>query len=142
MEFIDDVLIASWPKWEFNEHHRGQWGKRLWKFDFAKAKAVILDFAFKYVKPGHPPAGQIMAILYKAAMTPKEMQDTDTVQLYSIIRSDGRRAGFPVSSARGIPANVEAVQKEAEDLRARIAGNREGYCIQWLCEAVAPSVPF
>lgn len=143
MQFVETVLKVGWPKWQFTERDIGEWAKRLWPFDFDRAKKVILDFAFEYKKPGRPPTGQIFAILHKNAKLPKDQVNTEPVALYNIIRPDGRavcRNGF--YSARGVPANIEAVQKGAEQLCARFAGGREGYYVQWLCEAVSPSVPF
>lgn len=142
IQFVEEVLQVGWPKWQFTDRDKGEWAKRLWPFDFEKAKKIILQFAFDYKKPGRPPTGQIFAILHKNARLPRDRVNTDVVQLYTIIRPDGRVAGFPVSSARGVPANAEAVQKEAADRCATVDGNRKGFYIEWLCEAVAPSVPF
>ncbi len=142
LKFVDTVILGNWPKWKFTEQAKSEWAKRLWSFDFDKAKKVITDFAFDYKKQGHPPASQIFAILHKNAKLPKEQVSSDPVLLYQIIRPDGRPAGFPTASFRGIPKDIERVQRQAEGLCKHIAGNREGFYIKWLCEAVAPSTPF
>ena len=141
VKFVETVLQVGWPKWQFTEREIGEWAKRLWPFDFDRAKKAILDFSFEYKKLGRPPTGQIFAILHKNAKPPKDRLTSGAVPLYNIIRPDGSPAGYPVSSARGVPANAEAVRAEAEELCARIARGRDGYFIQWLCEAVAPSTP-
>ncbi len=151
IRFVEEVLQVGWPKWQFTERDKGEWARRLWPFDFDRAKKIILDFAFKYTKPGRPPTGQIFAILHKNAKLSKEQASSEPVMLYTIMRPDGvdsagnlksKPAGHPVGSARGVPADAEKIQEQAERLCRRLAGDREGYYILWLCEAVAPSMPF
>lgn len=142
IRFVEEVLQVGWPKWQFTERDKGEWVKRLWPFDFDRAKKIILDFAFKYTKPGRPPTGQIFAILHKNAKLPRDQVSSEPVLLYTIMRPDHRPAGHPIASARGVPADAGKIQEQADRLCRRIAGDSEGYYINWLCEAVAPSLPF
>ena len=142
VRFVEQVLRVGWPKWQFTEREIGEWARRLWPFDFDKAKKVILDFSFNYSKPGRPPTGQIFAILHKNAKLPRDQVSSDPVELYVIMRPDNRPAGHPIASARGVPADAEKIQEQADRLCRRVAGDREGFYIKWLCEAVAPKMPF
>ena len=143
------VLQGYWPKLIVSADDIQGWLKRLWRFDYEKAKTCVERFKFSRTRQGLPPAGVILGAM-KAAVIPKEGSGGEPVELYVIIRPNGKRDGFPVASARGVPANTEAVQLEAEELCKRVATVREkgieivrpGFAVQWLCEAVAPSMPF
>lgn len=140
--FIADVLIGYWPTWKFTIAQTRAWVKKLARYDFNHAKRCVESLYTRWDKQGKPGAGQIFTALQPAVIKGPDAENKDPVLLYTIIRPDGRPAGHPVASPRGVPSDIEAVQKGADALRARVAGKREGYCVQWLCEAVAPSTPF
>ncbi|KKN75773.1 hypothetical protein LCGC14_0376490 [marine sediment metagenome] len=148
--FIEKVLKGNWPKLVESEVDIEGWAKRLGRFDYDKAKQCVEDFKFRRTRQGLPPAGAILQAM-NPAIIPKEVAHAEPVELYVIMRPDGvdlagdpksRRAGFPTASYRGVPVDAGKVQEDAERLCRRIAGNREGFYIKWLCEAVAPSAPF
>jgi len=148
--FIEKVLKGNWPKLVESEVDIEGWAKRLWRFDYEKAKKCLESFKFRRTRQGLPPAG-VLIVAMKPALIPKEVAHGEPVELYVIIRPDGvdlagnlksRRAGFPTASSRGVPADAAKVQGQAERLCRRVAGNREGWYPQYLCEAVAPSTPF
>ena len=140
--FINDVLIGYWPTWKFTPAQTSAWVRKLYRYDFAKAKACVEGLYTRWEKQGKPGAGQIFQALNQAVIPRGEEDSGDPVQLYNIIRPDGKRAGFPVSSAKGVPRDVEGVRREAEELLKRIARDREGYYIQWIEPSIAPQVPF
>ncbi len=144
------VLQGYWPKLIVSTDDIQGWLKRLWRFDYEKAKDCVENFKWRRTQQGLPPAGLIMAAM-KPAVLPREVTGGESVQLYVIMRPDGvdsagnlksRRAGFPITCARGVPADAGKVQDHAESMCRRLAGNREGFYVKWLCKAVAPSVPF
>ena len=144
------VLEGLWPKLIVCADDTEGWLKRLWRFDYEKARKCVQDYKFNRTRQGLPPTGVILGVM-ESAVIPREATGGEPVELYVILCPDGvdlagkpkfKRTGFPVAGARGVPANAEAVQREAEELRKRLAGDREGFIVQWLCEAVAPSAPF
>lgn len=135
-----EILKSLWSKLIVCTDDTEGWLKRLWRFDYIKAKNCVQNFKFNRTRQGLPPTGLILQAM-QPALLPRETTDGDPVELYVIIRPDGSRTGFPTASSRGVPKDKDRVQRQAEELRKHLAGDREGYYIQWLCEGIAPSVP-
>ena len=132
---ITDVLRGHWPGWEFTTAQIYGWAKRLKGYDFQRAKDCIANLAFRWNKPGKPPVGVIFTAMEKAII-PRDSETSGPVQLYVIIRPDGRPAGRPIASPRGVPGDLHAVKMEAEAFLQRVSRGREGYYIQYLIEGV------
>lgn len=135
------VLEGLWPKLIVCTDDTEGWLKRLWRFDYEKARKCVQDFKFNRTRQGLPPTGAVLGAM-KPAVLAKEVTGGEPVELYVIIRPDGRAAGHPVASSKGVPADAEAVQREAEELRKQLAGDRPDYIVQYLEPSIAPVVPF
>ncbi len=132
IKFIEEVLQGFWPKWDFTDAQTEGWVNRLRRYDYAKAKKCIENYAFDRVKQGQPPNGAIIAVMQKAVVV-GDAAEIDPMPLYVIMRPDGRRAGYLTASAKPV-YDSNAVVAEAQGLVKQL--DREGHrrlYIQFLC---------
>jgi len=95
-QFIDIVLKSFYPDWNPTDIDFSEWVKRLYYYDYSRAKQAVSDFVFETkIKYKTPPAGNIIGFFKKKGAeirVQQERRSNDPVVIFEIV-PEGRSRG-------------------------------------------------
>lgn len=104
-------MKAHWPKWTFAGQELKVWLEELRKFDYETAKYAINELYKTWESIRYPKMPTIMGAISKLSRA-KRQSGKRVVQLYTILRQDGRRRWYPFAGDSNAPR--EAIERDAE----------------------------
>ena len=110
-DIIESVMKVHWPKWEFVGQELKVWLEELRKFDYEIAKTAINELYKVWESPRYPKMPIVMGNIRKLSITKNRIRKR-IVQLYVILREDGRRRWAPFAGDANTPREI--IERDAE----------------------------
>lgn len=121
-KFMDDVVKRLYPEFKPNDLQFENWKKRLFYYDYGRAKKCIEDFVFSSsTNYKEPPAGKIFHEFdAKKAKNIQTNEKKELNLLFEIVQ-DGRKKGQKFYQMK-MPSEQNNIEEYAENYREKFDG--------------------